>query len=583
MTNFKKILFNIVEKIRLHFVHRDSSAYTRKRSLQLEALEPREMLSGVGFSSSEDAIEGIQSGYFRLERTDTVGELTVDYAIETLHDNGESRVEFAVNGVDIELLSGTPQSDPIGSITFADDEKFVDLLVEPINNSISEPTKLLRISLVPPTNVPSPYIINSENSSATINIIDDATTPKVEISEVVNAHENGEVGKFIVTRSDTVHELTVSFRVYAGNASQGDYTIENSVSTPVWQQFYESGNYRFGYSGSIKFAAGQDTVEILIRANDDVTVEQNEALELFLTDAPVVNSVSQYTLEESTRRATMQIIDNDTSRVWIDEIIDGTEGENNGQIIIKRKNTDREVTVYFQYDKDGSTAIRGEDFSNPTGINGNSRSGSVVFAQGVDTVVIDIPVLDDFKIEATEFIVFSISSDKVQGNDLPNYVLEANHDLTVKLFIRDNDVKPKVWIETSQDGTEGLADGYFRVNRDVASTPLRVSYAVNSSSTAIVGEDYESLPGTNSSQPNIGFITFAAGVYSVVIPIRAIDNQTIDGTRTVSISLLPGEEAISGVNTLYDVDESRSTQVVSIYDNDVKPVVSIVASQDAIE
>ncbi|MDR2642854.1 MAG: putative Ig domain-containing protein, partial [Planctomycetaceae bacterium] len=681
----------------------------------MESLEPREMLSGVGFDSSEDAIEGVRDGYFRIERTDTTGELTVGFTIDSL-GHGYSLIEIAVNGLDFEFLSGTTTDGLNGSITFVDGEQFVDLVVSPINNSLPEPTKLLRISLIPPTDT-STYTINAERASATLNIIDDDVNPQVEINEVINAQEGGESGKFILTRSDTAQELTVGFGVYANTASQTDFSVLGSAN---WQQFYDSisGTYRYGYVGTVTFVAGQDTVEIVIFANNDSIVEQSETLELFLTDAPVVNGVSQYTLSESTRRAimpiiddeisaevaisevinaqeggesgkfiltrsdtakeltvgfgvyantasqtdfsvlgtsiwqqfydsvsgtyrygyvgtvtfaagqdtveivvvsnndsiaeytetleiflvdapvingvsqyivtestrraSMQVIDNDTSFVWIDSVIDAVEGVRDGQIILKRLNTDNQVTVGYRLDDSVSTATRNNDFSNLTGTAGNSRSGKITFEQGSDKAIIVVPVIDDFQIETLESVVVTLTPESVSGSNLPSYSLDSERNVATVL-IHDNDVKSTVWIDSSQDGTEDIENGYIRIYRDNADSSLRVSYEIDVLSTAVIGTDYEYLPGTNSNQTKRGFVTFAKGVSFVDIPIRVIDNSLLDGTRTISVTIIHGDETVGGVNTIYDIDESRNTAKVSIFDDDVKTVLRIGEIKNAVE
>lgn len=58
------------------------NSHSKKRSLQLESLETRELLTVVGFHSVQNAEEGGQAGYFRLERNDTAGELTVRFLKE---------------------------------------------------------------------------------------------------------------------------------------------------------------------------------------------------------------------------------------------------------------------------------------------------------------------------------------------------------------------------------------------------------------------------------------------------------------------------------------------------------------------
>jgi hypothetical protein len=308
--------------------------------------------------------------------------------------------------------------------------------------------------------------------------------------------------------------------------------------------------------------------------------EWDESVTLTLTPNRFENHEQYYVgdTEEHPASATITIFDNDRTVVWIEAGADAVEGGEPGYFVIKRDNTAVPLTVYYSFDKKISTAVENEDFENLPGMGLNATSGKVTFEIGEDTVRIPIVTIDDTATEYPETVVLKLrnSQDTPTGEGviLPTYQIDSTRS-EATLFILNNDVRPTVWIDSAKDAVEGLENGYVRVRRDNAANALRISYRINDSSTAVLGADYDYPPGMSESRPETGFITFAKGIFFVDIPVRAIDNEKIDGTRTVSITVIPGDETVGGVNTIYDIDESRNTAEVSIFDDDVKTTLRI--------
>ncbi|GHT26754.1 hypothetical protein FACS18942_04800 [Planctomycetales bacterium] len=242
------------------------AAYSKARPLQLESLEVREMLSVVGFHSVVDANED-DSGYFRLERDDVQGQLTVQFQINTGGTNNPTPV---IQGEDFLQLPGT-SGGSTGSVTFAHGERFADISVHAIDDSIVENTEQIRLVLVPNAGGTTPYSVDPLHRTATMLIEDNDVPPQVWIDSVINGVEGESNGRFILKRSDTDRALTVS------------YTFDNSYSSASYGGDHTVAGLQYYYStGTVIFAAGSDTAEIIVNINEDTITENPESVILRL-------------------------------------------------------------------------------------------------------------------------------------------------------------------------------------------------------------------------------------------------------------------------------------------------------------
>ena len=88
------------------------------------------------------------------------------------------------------------------------------------------------------------------------------------------------------------------------------------------------------------------------------------------------------------------------------------------------------------------------------------------------------------------------------------------------------------------DAVHGTSTGAFAVFRGGdLSDPLTVHYTVDSSSTAVAGQDYTALTGS---------VTIASGQASAGILIRPLDNAAANSTKTVAITLSESVDYVVG-------------------------------------
>ncbi|MDR0611322.1 MAG: hypothetical protein LBG58_14530, partial [Planctomycetaceae bacterium] len=401
----------------------------------------------------------------------------------------------------------------------------------------------------------------------------------VGFQSVQDAYE-GDTAIVRLERDTTEGQLTVHFLVDPRNVQATDVgwaksddvaeTINGLIAAVSGIEIDKVGPYNGNVRCSVTLVHGQKYVDITAKIQEDSKVEGTELVRLTLINVP---GETPYTIDQQYSIATIQIFDKTpTPTVWLETVTHGTEGGGKGTFALKRNEISNSLTVDYSYVSDRSTAQFGTDIT-IVGLSQYHSTDSITFAAGQDTVNIDINVLDDSIAENIETVTLYLAEPHLIDG-VPQYDLDLSQRETT-LLIYDNEIKPRVWFETKKDAAEGLENGYARVWRSDAANALRMNYRINNTSTGVLGQDYEFPPGMSALNTETGFITFAKGVYYVDIPIRTIDNSLIDGTRTVSITIIPGDETVGGVNTIYDIDDNRNTIEVSIFDDDVKTTLRI--------
>jgi hypothetical protein len=443
-------------------------------------------------------------GKFTLTRTGNLASaLTVNYSI----------AGTATNGTDYTSLPGT--------VTFAAGASTATINVAPINDSISEPTETLTLNLAAGTG----YSLGTAKT-ATVNIADndipvitiaatDATAGETLTTQTANP------GRFTVTRiGNLASALTVNYTV-AGTATNGtDYT-----SLP----------------GTVTFAAGASTAVVNVTPTDDTTSEATETVTLNLAAGTGYNLGTAKT-------ATVNIADNDIPVITI-AATDATAGEtlttqtaNPGRLTLARiGNLASALTVNYTVT---GTATNGTDY---TGL-----PGTVSFAAGAATTVIDITPLDETISEATETLTLNLAAGT-------GYSLGSTTTASVRIL--DNDIPVITIAATDATAGETLTTqtanpGRFTVTRigNLASA-LTVNYTVTG--TATNGTDYTSLPGT---------VTFAAGVSTAIVNVTPTDDAVFEGDETVLVTLSSG--------TTHNLGTAK-TATVKIVDNDPVPYITV--------
>ncbi|MDR1270786.1 MAG: hypothetical protein LBK82_14820, partial [Planctomycetaceae bacterium] len=535
------------------------------------------------------------NGYFRLRRDNTNGNLTVYYSLAANNSGNSGQTlptGWSKNGLDFDFLPGTNGGQSNGSVTFEDGKDYVDIPVIVLEDDFIEGTEKVQITLTADqvSSTGGTLYTLDDRKVGTLEIADNDESILVWIDQTQDAEE-GVLDGFIRVRRDNAEKpLTVRYYLndynnsYYNNIGWGrngtDYTFLPGTS---------NGNNW----GEITFEAQQYYVDIPITLIEDIIVEPMEKIQIRLTDSngnsPVYNSYYNpgvtYFIDTERFQAEVFIVDNDHVTVWFEPGQDAVEGTSEGFFVLKRDNVVNSVTVYYKFDKRGSISVKNSDFETFPGMSPNSTSGQVTFAAGEDTVRIPLISIDNQAINYPKSVVLQLkaSRDIFSETGEPSYVVVDSDKAESTIFIIDNDIPPTVWIETGQDGYEGGQNGLFRFGRDDATNALRIYYRIDASSNVTLGDDIDYPLGTNPTNIEIGFITFAAGQQYIDLPIRVTDDSLIEEKETLSITIISGDPDVVGINTIYTIDETRSSHSISIIDNDKKAVVEIDSVQHGSE
>ena len=405
---------------------------------------------------------GFNTAYAQLSRTETSGSLIVNYALSGTATGG---------GTDY-YSTGT-------SITFMDGQATVDAMFMLNNDSTSEPTETLTLTIASG----SGYTVGSP-ASATINILDN-DAQQVSVAQVNDAIEGGASGVVRFTRiGDLSASLTANFTV-GGTATSGtDFT---SIGTTV------------------TFSANSATADKTVAPLADNLIDDAE------TVVVTAASGSGYTVQSPT--AATVTIDDDPATVELAHLTDGVEGVSNGSVRFTRSGGDLTAALTIEYLASG-TATSGTDYS--------TLSSTLTFAANATTADLTITVLNDSETEFDEGVV--IWTDTADGTTyVPGYDYEA------LVVIADTET-PLVTVEATADGLEGVYDGqlWFTRKGDLRSA-LTIDIAI--SGTATSGTDFTAVGTT---------VTFAAGAADATVDVEALTDSSYDPDETVIATIQTG-------------------------------------------
>ena len=179
------------------------------------------------------------------------------------------------------------------------------------------------------------------------------------------------------------------------------------------------------------------------------------------------------------------------------------------------------------------TAISGSDYS--------ARSGTLTFEPGVNTVSLQIPILDNTLFESSESFTVALS-DPING------VLGSTKTATVEII--DNDLATTIQFEAATHTvTEGTSSITIPVRRSNTAGSASVVYATQNN-TALAGSDYTAKSGT---------VSFKSGSATANISIAITNDTLAESSESFGVSLSNPTGGILG---------SQSSTNVTILDND---------------
>ena len=194
-------------------------------------------------------------------------------------------------------------------------------------------------------------------------------------------------------------------------------------------------------------------------------------------------------------------------------------------------------------------------------IDENAVQTTITIPETASEVTLSLPTMDDQVLEGDGQITVEIL-------DSDDYILTSESGAqSASISVTDNDTPVISIIAASTDPIEEGADAQYRITSSVfVPFPLVVNYSVSEGDSSDFVEDSDS----NS-------ITLPANNTEVILSIETNDDDVVEDSGEIVVRLLPG--------TIYTIAPANSSQsaTVSINDNEIIPVVTILPNADSIE
>ena len=416
--------------------------------------------------------------------------------------NGTLTVYLAINGT---ALSGVDYVPLDSTVTIPDGSSKVTMTVIPFDDLQAEPTEDVRIQLLSSTN----YNVGVPDE-AVVQIFDDdaSNVPAVGFTAAESsAPESLSPGIGVILSSTSSVPITVNYAVIGGTATTADYSLGSPLLT---------------------FEPGELAKSIPLQIKNNSVYQPDRTIRLALYDP------ANATLD-GIKIHTYTILDDDSASVTISATVD-TVSEGSavpGNFRISRNgHTESNLLVNFQVT---GTASAPADYA-PLGT-------SVIIPAGASQVDIPVRPNDDLVVERSETVMMTLIR-------APGATIASPNVATVTLVNNDSNGLPVVTLTSTNapNAVEGGPNGEFRFSRSTTNGSLVVSFTLGG--TASSGVDYVPLSGS---------VTIPDGQASIGVPVVAIDDNTVQGERTLIASVT----AVSS----YRVSHPGSA-TVTIQDND---------------
>jgi hypothetical protein len=435
-------------------------------------------------------------------------------------------VNVALSGAATAVADFTP---PPATVTIPAGQTSATVTIPVVNDTTVETneTVIATISL----GAHSPLVtLNPQQTSATATIQDNDAA-EVSVAAAAQGSEAGPTsGRFTLTQSAASSVDTIVSYTVGGTATSGsDFTA---------------------LSGTATIPAGQTSVDVIVPVLNDALVEATESVSLTLT---TISGAALVTIKAAQSTASLDIADNDTAQVSIVAQTGGSEaGPAAGSFLVSLSAASSTATT-INYQVAGS-ATAGQDYA--------ALPGSVTIPAGSQSATINVAVTDDPRFEGSETVIVTLTS--IASGD-PQITPSAT---PATLAIADNETGLISIAATTPAGETGTAAGQFTVTQGgITATNTVITYQVAGSATA--GSDYAPLSGT---------VTIPAGQISATINVAAIDDQLVEGTESVRVTLT----AITSGATGLVIDAAANQATLDIADNDIAQL-SIEKTTDANE
>ena len=425
-------------------------------------------------------------------------------------------VDYATS--DAEAIAGADYTATVGTLVISAGTTAATVEVAVLSDDVNENTETFVLTL---SNVTARGVTLG-NDLATGSIVDDDSLT----IDAVDAE---------VAEADTA-DVTLVFPVTLSRASDSAVTVDYALTDGATNSADLTADIVGSTSGTVSFAAGETTSDILVQVAGDAVNEANETVTLTLSN-PTGPSA---TLSADTFTGT--ILDNDDIVLSVSA---ASVAEAVGTFTFDvQLSGESEQTVTVDYATTDGAAVAPEDYT--------AASGTVTVLPGESTGSLSIVVVDDAVHELDE--TFTVTLTNATGRGVTADA--AGVDIT----ITNDDPVPSLSVgDVTVTESDGAATLVVSLSGET-SAAVTVGYATaNAGATA--GADYSSTSGT---------LTIAAGATSADVVITVLDDTTPESDETFILSLRNATNA-----TVTD-----GQALITILDDDEPPTIAILTPAD---
>lgn len=296
----------------------------------------------------------------------------------TLSKSSSTPVTVNYATADGTATAGQDYTATAGVITFSAGQTSKTVKVAVIGDTAVEPDETFTVTL----SNPSGATISRATATGTIRN-DDVALPTVSIADVGKAEGNSGTSNlgFTVTLSKAATStVTVKYATANGTATAGqDYTTS---------------------SGTITFSAGQTSKTVNVAVSGDTAVEADETFTVTLSN-PSGATISRATATGTIGNDDVSTPQTPTIAIGDASITEGDSGTAAMSFTVALSSASSNV-ITVDYATANGTATAGQDY--------NSTSGTVTFAPGMTTQLVNIGVIGDVTDESDETFTVTLSA-----------------------------------------------------------------------------------------------------------------------------------------------------------------------------
>jgi large repetitive protein len=481
----------------------------------------------LDLSGATGAAIADSQGLGTIANDDAAPTLSVDDVSRSEGDSGTTSFTFTVTltgatafttTVDYATSDGTAESPSdyaptSGTLTFAPGDTTRTVTVQVNGDVVNELDETFLIDLSNAVDA------TAGDGHGVGTIVNDDALPAASVDNVTHAEGDDDDGT-------TAYEFTVSLSNPSSREVRVDWATADGTATAP-------SDYSQA-SGTVVFAPGDTSETVTVQVNGDTV---NEDYETFLVE---LSNPVRATIADG-QGAGIVIDDDDQPTITIDDVThaEGDTGTTEFTFTVTLSGSSA-LAASVQYTTTDGSATSPEDYE--------PQSGTLVFAPGVDTQQVTVPVNGDVTHEDDE--VFFV--------DLSGAVGATIADGRGVGTILNDDSVPSISI-TDVSANEG----------DASTTAYGFNVTLSNPSEDIVTVDFSTVDGTATAPSdyvaNDGTLTFAPGQTSKIATVDVKGDTAFEDDESFTVVLADAENA-----TIAD-----DTGVGGIANDDVRPALSI--------